>query len=156
MARSESFVTLDRMLKQRSVATLAGLSAREAQVHALVAQGLSNRQIAQRLELSVHTVKRHVTRLMARLDVASRMEAAALFRGAAAAKPDASCGAPACALTPRERDVLAGIAAGAANSSIAADLSVSTDTVKRHATSIFAKLNVRSRFHAAAIAAACR
>jgi DNA-binding CsgD family transcriptional regulator len=33
---------------------------------------------------------------------------------------------------------------------------VSTDTVKRHATSIFAKLNVRSRFHAAAVAAACR
>src|SRR5262245_38165045 len=44
---------------------LAGLSPRENDVAALVAAGLSNKQIARRLSLSLATVKDHVHRILA-------------------------------------------------------------------------------------------
>ncbi|VTU31500.1 ATP-dependent transcriptional activator MalT [Variovorax sp. PBS-H4] len=53
-----------------------GLSARELQVLALLAEGRSNKLIARALDLSPHTVKRHVARILDRLDLASRMQAA--------------------------------------------------------------------------------
>jgi LuxR family maltose regulon positive regulatory protein len=54
----------------------AGLSARELQVLALLADGQSNKLIARALDLSPHIVKRHVARILERLDLASRMQAA--------------------------------------------------------------------------------
>lgn len=56
----------------------AGLTAREIEVLALVAQGLSNRQIAERLVVSEHTVHRHVANIYVRLGVSSRAAAVAL------------------------------------------------------------------------------
>ncbi len=56
---------------------LPGLSARESEVLCLVAQGLSNPEIAERLFLSEHTVKRHVANILAKLDLPSRVAAAA-------------------------------------------------------------------------------
>ncbi|VTU24893.1 LuxR C-terminal-related transcriptional regulator [Variovorax sp. RA8] len=58
----------------------AGLSARELQVLALLAYGQSNKLIARALDLSPHTVKRHVARILDRLDLASRMQAADWYR----------------------------------------------------------------------------
>jgi LuxR family transcriptional regulator, maltose regulon positive regulatory protein len=58
----------------------AGLTRREAEVLALVAEGLSNREIAERLVVSEHTVHRHVANIYARLGVSSR--AAAVARAA--------------------------------------------------------------------------
>jgi DNA-binding CsgD family transcriptional regulator len=55
------------------------LSARERQLIELVAQGLTNREIAQRLFLAESTVKRHLSRIFRRLGVSSRGEAAALL-----------------------------------------------------------------------------
>ncbi|MEV0346942.1 AAA family ATPase [Nonomuraea sp. NPDC050680] len=57
-----------------------GLSARELEVLELVAEGLSNRQIAERLFISARTSGVHVSNIMAKLGVASRVEAAALAR----------------------------------------------------------------------------
>jgi DNA-binding CsgD family transcriptional regulator/tetratricopeptide (TPR) repeat protein len=57
-----------------------GLTAREAQVLALVAEGLSNRQIGERLVISTKTASVHVSNILAKLGVASRGEAAARFR----------------------------------------------------------------------------
>jgi two-component system nitrate/nitrite response regulator NarP len=48
-------------------------------------------------------------------------------------------------LTPREREVVAGVAAGQANKRIASELGISEGTVKLHLHSIFRKLNVRNR-----------
>jgi DNA-binding NarL/FixJ family response regulator len=51
------------------------LSAREKQVLGLLAEGLSNRAIARKLGLSEATVKGHVSRLLDKLNVSSRLEA---------------------------------------------------------------------------------
>jgi DNA-binding NarL/FixJ family response regulator len=51
------------------------LTAREREVLTLVAEGLANKQIAQRLRISEHTVKFHVAAILAKLGAASRTEA---------------------------------------------------------------------------------
>ena len=45
----------------------------------LVADGLSNAAIAERLRLSDHTVKRHVANILLKLDLPTRAAAAALI-----------------------------------------------------------------------------
>ncbi len=50
---------------------------REREVLALLAEGLTNRQIAERLVVSEHTVHRHVTNILRKLDLPSRTAAAA-------------------------------------------------------------------------------
>jgi DNA-binding CsgD family transcriptional regulator len=52
------------------------LSRREAEVHKLMASGMSNREIAQALFISEATVKVHVRRVLQKLGVRSRTEAA--------------------------------------------------------------------------------
>jgi NarL family two-component system response regulator LiaR len=54
------------------------LNERERQVLALLAQGLSNKEIAERLFLSLATVKYHVRLLLSKLGASSRAEAVAL------------------------------------------------------------------------------
>jgi DNA-binding CsgD family transcriptional regulator/tetratricopeptide (TPR) repeat protein len=60
--------------------TLAGLTPRELEVLRLLVEGRSNRQIAERLFISGKTASVHVTNLLAKLGVHSRLEAAALAR----------------------------------------------------------------------------
>ncbi len=61
-----------------SVPALASLTPRELEILQLIAEsGLSNRQIAERLVVSEHTVHRHVSNLLRKLDVSSRSAAAA-------------------------------------------------------------------------------
>ena len=59
-------------------AGLEALSAREREVLGLVADGLSNAAIAKRLNLSDHTIKRHVANILLKLDLPTRAAAAAL------------------------------------------------------------------------------
>jgi DNA-binding CsgD family transcriptional regulator len=59
-----------------------GLSVREAEVMGLIASGQTNGEIAARLFLAEKTVKNHVRRIYAKLGVASRTAAIALWRGA--------------------------------------------------------------------------
>jgi NarL family two-component system response regulator LiaR len=54
------------------------LNEREREVLALLAQGLSNKEIAERLFLSLATVKYHVRLLLSKLGASSRAEAVAL------------------------------------------------------------------------------
>jgi LuxR family transcriptional regulator, maltose regulon positive regulatory protein len=53
-----------------------GLSPREMEVLALLTRGLSNEEIAAELVLSKHTVRRHVSNILTKLDVPSRTAAA--------------------------------------------------------------------------------
>jgi len=54
------------------------LTTREAQILRMLEMGLSNREIAWELSIAVHTVKNHVHRVLTKLKVSSRVEAAAL------------------------------------------------------------------------------
>jgi DNA-binding NarL/FixJ family response regulator len=54
------------------------LSTREEEVLRLVAEGLTNKEIAQRLILTENTVKTHVTSLFNKLGVDSRAQAVAV------------------------------------------------------------------------------
>ena len=53
-----------------------GLTAREAEVLALVATGMSNREVASSLTISEKTVARHLSNIFTKLNVTSRTEAA--------------------------------------------------------------------------------
>ena len=61
-----------------SVAASLGLTAREAEVLVLVAAGRTNRQIGQALFITPKTAGIHVSRILAKLGVAGRGEAAAI------------------------------------------------------------------------------
>jgi DNA-binding NarL/FixJ family response regulator len=52
-------------------------------------------------------------------------------------------------LTPRERDVLAGLGGGLSNAQLAAELTISEATAKTHVSRVLAKLGVASRVQAA-------
>jgi len=55
-------------------------SERELEVLALIATGLSNQEIAEKLVISLNTVKAHINRIYNKLDVSSRTQAIARAR----------------------------------------------------------------------------
>jgi two-component system, NarL family, response regulator DevR len=57
---------------------LSGLSPREREILGLIGEGLTNRQIGKRLYLSEKTVKNNVSRLLAKLGVERRVQAAVI------------------------------------------------------------------------------
>ncbi len=78
----------------------------------------------------------------------------AAYRGAAAG-PELVPSAPASpldALSPREREILRGIAQGSSNKEIGRALGIAETTVKIHVQHVLRKLDVSSRVHAAVIA----
>jgi DNA-binding CsgD family transcriptional regulator len=80
------------LLRQLGVAAHPGprlrapLTQREAEVLSLVAQGLSNREIADRLVISPKTAEHHVSQILSKIGARSRAEAAA-FAAASAGQP---------------------------------------------------------------------
>ncbi len=87
IAAANGLTTLDRSLAREALSGLERrrvepvseqsepLTAREQDVLQLLAQGIPNKQIAQRLSISEHTVKFHVSAIMTKLGAASRTEA---------------------------------------------------------------------------------
>lgn len=73
----------EHRLPQRRVDSIAPsrlpISDREYQVLREIAAGASNKEIARTLNLSLHTVKRHVANILNKLGVSSRLEAATLL-----------------------------------------------------------------------------
>ncbi|MFC8513247.1 response regulator [Streptomyces sp. NPDC057257] len=68
---------------------LAGLSPREREILALIGDGLTNREIGKRLYLSEKTVKNHISRLLAKLGVQRRVQAAVLATHLEQPEPEA-------------------------------------------------------------------
>ncbi len=62
---------------------VAGISAREREVLALLAEGLTDREIGERLGISPRTVETHVGSLLSKLGVRNRAQAAARYRDGA-------------------------------------------------------------------------
>ncbi|GIF45520.1 LuxR family two component transcriptional regulator [Asanoa ferruginea] len=68
--------------RDRARERLAALSEREREVAAAVAAGLSNGDIAERLFMSVGTVKAHISSALAKLDLTNRIQLALLAHDA--------------------------------------------------------------------------
>lgn len=64
---------------QSPAPSLHDLSARERQVAALLARGLSNKSIARELSISVGTVKDHVHKVLSKMGASSRSQIAAML-----------------------------------------------------------------------------
>ena len=75
---SVASVVVRHLAGETKSAAEAELTPREREVLCLVAQGLTNYQIARRLCLSTRTVEAHLTHIYAKLGVRSRTEAALL------------------------------------------------------------------------------
>ena len=71
--------TLADLTVAAAPAPVARLSGRELQVLELASHGMTNMQIALRLQLSVHAVKFHLAAIYRKLHVANRTEAAFVF-----------------------------------------------------------------------------
>ncbi len=64
-----------RNLQPSPSTSVETLTARECQVLRLISEGLGNKEIAARLEISEHTAKFHISSILGKLGVASRTEA---------------------------------------------------------------------------------
>jgi len=84
-ARGELVVSASDLARAMRMPSPAGrrteeLTEREIEVLELLAVGLANREIADRLYLSVHTVRSHIRALLSKLGAHNRLEAVALAR----------------------------------------------------------------------------
>ena len=76
MAANTFFARHDRVRNGPQVAPeLAGLSEQELTLLSLIAEGLTNRQIGERLELAEKTIKNYVSGLLAKLGMERRTQA---------------------------------------------------------------------------------
>jgi LuxR family transcriptional regulator, maltose regulon positive regulatory protein len=78
LVRAEAMLSKVRGTASVTDTPLAALSKRELEVLGLVAKGLTNHEIAQRLVLSEHTVNRHVANILRKLGLPTRAAAASL------------------------------------------------------------------------------
>ncbi len=78
---------LAKVVGTTKAAPLAPLSKRESEVGLLVADGLTNHQIAQRLYLADRTVEWHVEQILSKLDLANRAQLASWISQRAAHRP---------------------------------------------------------------------
>ena len=79
-SRFEKVQRLQRLSDADLAARLASLSPQQFRVLALVAQGLLNKQIADRLDVQERTVKAHLSVIFERLDVRNRTQAGVVLR----------------------------------------------------------------------------
>jgi LuxR family maltose regulon positive regulatory protein len=130
--REDALVPLERALK---------LAAPEGCVRVFASEGARMAPLLR--EAASRSIEpRHVQRILGLLERAPAAAPAAALAAASLIEQ----------LTPRELDVLRLIAKGSSNKEIAEELVITVNTVKRHCSSIYGKLGVRSRTRAVATA----
>ena len=77
IARVRRALTRSAELNRKNGASTNGLTPREREVLSLLAQGLTQNEIAERLVISPKTVATHIQRILGKLDVHSRAQAVA-------------------------------------------------------------------------------
>lgn len=137
-AASHALRAAGRRLRPFAGSEWSGLSEREREVAALLLEGLTNTEIAEQLFLSPHTVRVHVSRVLAAFGVASRFALAARV-------PLSQPPAPVAVLTARQRAVVAEVVTGASNAEIATRLGISVKTVEKHLHEAMHRLGVTTR-----------
>jgi DNA-binding NarL/FixJ family response regulator len=80
LSSDSSLANLIGLRVPRNAKPKQGLTPRETEVHELLAQGLTNEQIAKLLCISLSTTKVHVKHIYDKLGVRSRLEAARALR----------------------------------------------------------------------------
>jgi DNA-binding NarL/FixJ family response regulator len=73
----EFLARIDALLKTQGAVDAGPLSQRETEVAALVAQGLTNREIARALVISERTAQNHVQHILIKLALTTRRDVAA-------------------------------------------------------------------------------
>lgn len=140
-----------------SVVRELAVTPREAEVLLAVTAGLTNAQIARRLQISVATVVKHLEHAYPKLAVSNRTSAAVLVAQAVRAEP-LPHRVPDCRLsklTRREVQVLRGVRAGLTNVQISSRLGVSHRTVGKHLEHVYAKMGFTNRAAAVALLTQC-
>ena len=80
-----SWSCLERVVERRTLhfgeawPTVSQLSKREIEVVRMICEGLTNREIGEKLYISEHTVKDHIKNIMRKMGVASRNELVAVL-----------------------------------------------------------------------------
>ncbi|MEF2256031.1 helix-turn-helix transcriptional regulator [Microbacterium schleiferi] len=135
-AASRELRGIGRRLPPRAASGWAGLSPREREVAALIAEGAVNAEIAAALFVSEHTVRMHVSRVLHAFGVSSRLGVAK------ALAPKVGNGSP---LTARQSEIVALVVEGLGNQLIAERLGIGVSTVEKHVAAVMRRWGVRSR-----------
>lgn len=72
---------------RKATGDVAVLTVREEEILSMLEQGMSNREISERLFIAVHTVKNHVHNILNKTGARSRAEAVAMARRSASLRP---------------------------------------------------------------------
>ncbi|WP_370368735.1 response regulator transcription factor [Catenulispora sp. GP43] len=122
------------------------LTPREVEVLTMVAAGRSRDEISRLLGMAPDTVASHMSRIYRALGARNAAHAVALAHGCGVMAAQPHTQAP--TVSPRERQVLAGLAHGLTSAQVAGHLSLSIETVKTHLRRVYRKLGVTSRANA--------
>jgi DNA-binding NarL/FixJ family response regulator len=79
-ALSSHFFELTLKKGKGKISTAVRMTTREREIIVLIAEGLSNKEIAQRLNIATHTVKSHVHNIMEKLALHTRLQLAKYTR----------------------------------------------------------------------------
>ena len=148
--RSEAVATI-LPLNARTVGTVRSLCAREREVLTLLADDLSMIDVASRLNITINTVRKHLSQIYQSLRVKNRSEAVARFRAENSAPGGASpttisppsLPTNSTSLSQREREVLNLLAENRSRDDIARSLSITKGTLRGHTSRIYDKLGVK-------------
>lgn len=127
------------------------LTHRQGEVLVLMQEGLLNKDIAQRLGITEHTVKEHVSAILKRLGVRTRFQAVSWMKRLnehdQSFEPAQSIPITPeeLGLTQRQGAVLVQLLEGLPNKLIARNLGLSLNTVKEHVSAILQRLDLRTR-----------